>query len=86
MNFWFVKKILIFATKVINYIHVLSNFHSSRQPPDVLRGELWDRGVSNLLIICLFNFSVAILFCNSPRWSAACTVSKRVPILGTGSL
>ena len=35
------------ATKVINYIHVLSNFHKSRQPPDVLREELWDRGVSS---------------------------------------
>ena len=35
------------STKVINYIHVLSNFHKSWQPPDVLREELWDRGVSN---------------------------------------
>ena len=48
--------ILTIATKVINYIHVLSNFHSSRQPPDVLRGELWDRGVS-YLSICPFNLS-----------------------------
>jgi len=36
---------LVVLCLVINYIHVLSNFHSSRQPPDVLRGELWDRGV-----------------------------------------
>ena len=39
--------------KVINYIHVLSNFHASCQPPDVLRGELWDRGVSDLFFLQL---------------------------------
>jgi len=36
---------LVVLCLVINYIHVLSNFHKSRQPPDVLREELWDRGV-----------------------------------------
>ena len=31
--------------KAINYIYVLSIFHASRQPPDVLREDLWERQV-----------------------------------------
>ena len=33
------------SMKAINYIYVLSIFHASRQPPDVLRDELWERQV-----------------------------------------
>ena len=33
------------SMKAINFIHVLSIFHASRQPPDVLRDELWERQV-----------------------------------------
>ena len=38
------------SMKAINYIYVLSIFHASRQPPDVLREDLWERQV-----ICLDN-------------------------------
>ena len=33
------------SMKAINYIYVLSNFHASHQPPDVLRENLWERQV-----------------------------------------
>ena len=33
------------SMKAINYIYVLSNFHASHQPPDVLREDLWERQV-----------------------------------------
>jgi len=36
---------LVVLCLAFRYIYVLNIFHSSRQPPDVLRGELWDRGV-----------------------------------------
>ena len=38
------------SMKAINYIYVLSIFHASRQPPDVLREDLWERQV-----MCLDN-------------------------------
>ena len=59
----------IIAMKVINYIHVLSNFHASCQPPDVLRGELWDRGVSDLFIFNSREMKTRWLVAWSPpRW------------------
>jgi len=36
---------LVVLCLAINYIYVLSIFHASRQPPDVLRDELWERQV-----------------------------------------